>query len=80
MVRRPPRQGFKVRGGTLGHSGRRPGYLLWSVDAQRPASVANLANVVTRQGVALVPKPPVVLALVRVRTIVAVAVVVGPSP
>lgn len=75
------RQGLKVRGGTVGHPGRRPGDLIRSVDAQRAATVADFADVVTRQGDALVPQPPGVLAVVRVGTIAAhVRVVFGPTP
>ena len=78
---RRPRQGFKVAAGTVVDAGRRPGDLLWSLDAQRAATVANLAGVVTWKGGALCPKPPVVLARVRVgTTLTVVRLVAGSSP
>jgi hypothetical protein len=69
-----------MRGGSVRNAGRRPGDLLWAVEAQRAAVIADLADVRTGQGEAHVPGPPCVLALVRVGGVGAAFGVVRPSP
>ena len=73
--RQDVRQGFEVPGGAVRDAARRPGDRVWSVEAQRAAMVANLADVWAGQGEADVAKPPGVCARVGVRSAVAFGLV-----
>ena len=64
-IRSPP-EGCQVDGSTVRNVGHRPGDRLRSVDSQHAATVTDLANVRAWQGEGHVPKPPSVLACLRV--------------